>query len=154
LGISAVVRIEATGTRLSLVVLVIGVAFSAACFLERSLHDYMRAEIQPSGEPSVVTATLPKWLNRKKEHSGAIDRGKGEWRAELRTGTPQTHEGLWCWLPSVGATVPSNLKTYALPPPLIYEMPKLERYTHLKLKGQVLIVNPMTSKIVDMFPAT
>jgi len=100
LGISAVVRIEATGTRLSLVVLVIGVAFSAACFLERSLHDYMRAEIQPSGEPSVVTATLPKWLNRKKEHSGAIDRGKGVWRAELRTGTPQTHEGLWCWLPS------------------------------------------------------
>ena len=55
---------------------------------------------------------------------------------------------------TVGATVPSNLKTYALPPPLIYEMPKLERYTHLKLKGQVLIVNPMTSKIVDMFPAT
>ena len=56
--------------------------------------------------------------------------------------------------PTVGATVPSNLKTYALPPPLIYEMPKLERYTYLKLKGQVLIVNPMTSKIVDMFPAT
>jgi len=56
--------------------------------------------------------------------------------------------------PTVGATVPSNLTTYALPPPLIYEMPKLERYTHLKLKGQVLIVNPMTSKIVDMFPAT
>ena len=56
--------------------------------------------------------------------------------------------------PTVGATVPSNLKTHALPPPLIYEMPKLEQYTYLKLKGQVLIVNPMTSKIVEMFPAT
>jgi hypothetical protein len=56
--------------------------------------------------------------------------------------------------PTVGASLPSNLKTYALPPPLIYEMPKLERYTYLKFKGQVLIVNPMTSKIVDMFPAT
>jgi len=33
-------------------------------------------------------------------------------------------------------------------------MPKLEQYTYLKLKGQVLIVNPMTSKIVEMFPAT
>ena len=47
-----------------------------------------------------------------------------------------------------------TLIPHALPPPLIYEMPKLERYTYLKLKGQVLIVNLMTSKIVDMFPAT
>jgi hypothetical protein len=97
---SAVVKIEATGTRLSLVVLVVGVAFSAACFLERSLRDYMRGDIQPNGEPSAVTATLPKWLNRNKEHPGATDRGKEERRAELRTGPPQIQEGLWCWLPS------------------------------------------------------
>ena len=33
-------------------------------------------------------------------------------------------------------------------------MPALKRYTYLKLKGQVLIVNPMTGKIVDMFSET
>jgi len=54
--------------------------------------------------------------------------------------------------PAIGARLPPGLKTYALPPPLIYEMPKLKRYTYLKFKGQVLIVNPMDSKIVDMFP--
>src|SRR5262249_15062364 len=102
---SAVVRIEATATRLSLVVLVIGVAFSAACFLERSLQDYMlrdymRADVQPSGEPSDIAAALPKWLSRNKERGGATDRGKGERRAEPRTGAPQIQEGLWCWLPS------------------------------------------------------
>jgi hypothetical protein len=53
--------------------------------------------------------------------------------------------------PTVGATVPAALKPHALPPPLIYEMPALKRYTYLKFKGQVLIVNPMTRKIVDMF---
>jgi hypothetical protein len=99
-GISAAIKIEATGARLSLVVVVVGVAFSAACFLERSLQDYMRADIQPSGEPSDVTAALPKWLNRNKEHIGATDRGKGGRHAALRTGAPQTQEGLWCWLPS------------------------------------------------------
>jgi len=56
--------------------------------------------------------------------------------------------------PSVGEKLPPNLKTYALPPPLIYQMPKLKRYTYLKLKGQVLIVDPMNGKIADMFPQT
>jgi hypothetical protein len=38
LGMSEVIKIEATRTRLSLVVLVVGVAFSAACSLERLLR--------------------------------------------------------------------------------------------------------------------
>jgi hypothetical protein len=45
--------------------------------------------------------------------------------------------------------LPPSLKTYTLPPSLIYQMPKLKRYTYLKLKGQVLIVNPMSGKIPD-----
>ena len=64
LGISAVIKIEATRTRLSLIVVVIGVAFGAACFLERLLRDY------------------------------AKHRGKGERRAEHQTAAPQTQEGL------------------------------------------------------------
>jgi hypothetical protein len=100
LGMSAVIKIEATRMRLSLVVVVVGVAFSAACFLERLLRDYMRTDIQPTSEPSDVSGSLPKWLTRNKEHLGEKDRGKGERRAEPRTGALQTQEGLWCWLPS------------------------------------------------------
>jgi hypothetical protein len=100
LGISEVVKIEATRTRLLLVVVVVGVAFLAACFLERFLRGYLRTVIQPSGEPSDVTGSLPKWLNRNKEHLAAKNRGKAERRAEPRTGAPQVQEGLWCWLPS------------------------------------------------------
>jgi hypothetical protein len=94
LGMSAVIKIEATRMRLSLVVVVVGVAFSAACFLERLLRDYMRTDIQPNGEPSDVTGSLFKWLSRNKEHLGARHRGKGERRAESQTGAPQTQEGL------------------------------------------------------------
>jgi hypothetical protein len=46
------------------------------------------------------------------------------------------------------------LKPHALPPPLIYEIPKLKRYSYLKFKGKVLLVNPMSRKIVDMFSET
>ena len=94
LGMSAVIKIDATRMRLSLVVVVVGVAFSAACFLERLLRDYMRTDIQPNGEPSDVTGSLFKWLSRNKEHLGAKHRGKGERRAERQTGAPQTQEGL------------------------------------------------------------
>jgi len=54
--------------------------------------------------------------------------------------------------PSVGARIPASLKLHALPRPLIYELPILKRYTYLKFKHQVLIVNPMTRKVTDMFP--
>jgi len=56
--------------------------------------------------------------------------------------------------PAIGAKIPPGLRAHALPPPLIYEMPMLKRYTYLKFKGQVLIVNPMSGQIADMFPET
>lgn len=54
--------------------------------------------------------------------------------------------------PTIGAKIPPALKAHSLPPPLIYEMPALKQYTYLKFKGQVLIINPMSGKIVDIFP--
>jgi hypothetical protein len=54
--------------------------------------------------------------------------------------------------PSVGATLPAGLHPHTLPPPLLAEMPALERYAYLKFKQQVLIVDPMSRKIVDVFP--
>ena len=73
LGMSEVIKIEATRARLSLLVVVVGVAFSTACFLERLLRDYLRTDVQPNPEPSDVTGSLPKWLK------------KGERRAEPLT---------------------------------------------------------------------
>src|SRR5262249_46233534 len=69
LGLSTVIKIETTRTRLSLVVAVVGVAFSAAYFLERLLRDYMRTDTQPNGEPSDVADRLPKWLERGEPHA-------------------------------------------------------------------------------------
>ena len=89
LGMNAVIRIEATRARLSFVVVVFGVAFSAAYFLECLLRDYMRTEIQPNGDRNDIAGSLPKWLCRNKQYLGAKDQGKGERR-----------EGLWYWLPS------------------------------------------------------
>jgi hypothetical protein len=63
-------------------------------------------------------------------------------------------KGAKSYEPSVGAKIPKGLKPHAFPPPLIYEMPMLKRYTYLKFKDQTLIVNPMTRKIVEIVPQT
>jgi len=54
--------------------------------------------------------------------------------------------------PTPGAKIPAGLHPHSLPRPLIYEMPILRDYTYLKFKGQVLIIDAMSRKIVDMFP--
>ena len=64
LGMSAVVKIEATGTRLLLAVLVFGVAFGAASLLERILRDNVPTDIQPKGEPTEI---WPPWYSQFSE---------------------------------------------------------------------------------------
>jgi hypothetical protein len=76
----------------------------------------------------------------------ALSQENSEVSFELKESKPSEN-----FEPSVGAAVPKSLKPHPLPPPLIYEMPLLKRYTYLKFKHQVLIVNPMNRKIVEMF---
>lgn len=56
--------------------------------------------------------------------------------------------------PAVGATIPKGVKAQSLPTPVLSQMPELRDYLYVKMKDQVLIVNGMTNKIVDMFSET
>jgi len=41
-----------------------------------------------------------------------------------------------------------------MPPSLAKDLPILGNFGYMKMKGQVLIVNPRSKKIVDLFPVT
>ena len=56
--------------------------------------------------------------------------------------------------PSLGATIPAKLPMQAMPPTLAAELPMLADFSYIKMKGQILIVNPMSKKILDMFAVT
>jgi hypothetical protein len=56
--------------------------------------------------------------------------------------------------PAVGATLPKGVKAQSLPTPVLSRIPELRDYMYAKMKDQVLIVNGMTNKIVDMFSET
>ena len=56
--------------------------------------------------------------------------------------------------PSLGATIPAKLPMQVMPPSLAEELPMLGNFGYMKMKGQVLIVNPRSKKIVDLFPVT
>jgi len=66
----------------------------------------------------------------------------------------KSHKSAVSFDPKVDEKVPKALKAQAFPGPLITEIPPIREYTYLKFKDQVLIVNPLTGKIVDMFPET
>jgi hypothetical protein len=61
-------------------------------------------------------------------------------------------KGAQTFQPSVGAKLPKGLGLHPLPQPVVAEIKPLAHYTYVKFKDQVLIVNPMTRVIVDMFP--
>jgi hypothetical protein len=54
--------------------------------------------------------------------------------------------------PANGAKVPSQKKLplHPLPRPLVYQIPVLKQYYYAKLPSNVLIVDPMTRKVVDV----
>jgi hypothetical protein len=56
--------------------------------------------------------------------------------------------------PSLGATIPAKLPMQAMPPALSAKLPMLADFSYIKMKGQILIVNPMSKKILDMFAVT
>ena len=60
-GMSAVVKIEATQTRLFLVSVVFGVAFGAASLLDHLLRDQVPTDTQPTGEPTEI---WPRWYSQ------------------------------------------------------------------------------------------
>src|SRR5436305_8434637 len=53
--------------------------------------------------------------------------------------------------PAVGATLPKGINGQSLPAPVLSQMPELRDYKYVKMKDQVLIVDDMSKKIVDMF---
>jgi hypothetical protein len=58
------------------------------------------------------------------------------------------------FIPQVGAKLPKGVKGHSLPPAVLAQVPQLRDYKYVALTDQVLIVNAMTKKIVDVFPET
>src|SRR5262245_7076723 len=64
----------------------------------------------------------------------------------------KTTKGAKDFTPQVGAKLPNGVKGHSLPPPVLAKLPQLRDYKYVVMKDQVLIVNAMTKKIVDLFP--
>jgi hypothetical protein len=113
--------------------------------------------IAAAQESGALEQTIPPAVSSKLPPLHLSDEQRGRIRAVLRDVNSEVDFALKSnkpakdFSPSVGARIPAGLHPHSLPPPLIYEMPVLRDYTYLKFKHQVLIVDAMTRKIVDMF---
>jgi len=100
--------------------------------------------------PPPVSATVPPLHLSDAQRNQIQQALRGE-DTEVTFGT-KTTKPAESFNPTVGAKIPASLKPHTLPPPVLSQMPELKRYTYLKFKNQVLIVDPMSRKVVDMFP--
>ena len=56
--------------------------------------------------------------------------------------------------PKIGAALPKGVKPDGLPSELTQQIPQLADYGYAKMKDQILLINAMTGKIVDIIPET
>jgi hypothetical protein len=56
--------------------------------------------------------------------------------------------------PKIGAKLPTGIKPDGLPSELTQQIPQLADYGYSKMKDQILLVNAMTGKIVEIIPET
>jgi len=56
--------------------------------------------------------------------------------------------------PQAGAKLPKGVKGQSLPTAVLAQLPQLRDYKYVTMKDQVLIVDSMTKKIVDVFSET
>jgi len=108
------------------------------------------AVVQSVPPPVSQNPSVPP-LHLSDDQKSKIQQALRSENTEVTFGT-KTTKPTQSFNPTVGAKVPASLKPHTLPPPVLSQMPELKRYTYLKFKNQVLIVNPMTRKIVDIFP--
>jgi hypothetical protein len=70
---------------------------------------------------------------------------------EFRLKTTQSAKD---FTPKIGAALPKGVKPDGLPSELTQQIPELADYGYSKMKDQILLVNAMTGKIVDIIPET
>ena len=93
--------------------------------------------------PSPLQLTDPQ----RAQIRAALDQERSDVSFELKTAKPAASAK-----PAVGDKLPKGVTAHPLPRPLIYELPVLREYKYVKFRDQILIVNPVTDEIIDMFP--
>jgi hypothetical protein len=128
---------------------------AAGCLALMSVASAQNSSAPPGAVPQAIppaisqTPKLPP-LDLSDDQRAKIKQALRKQDTEVSFGT-KTTKAAKSFEPAIGAKLPAGLKAHALPPPAIYEMPLLKRYSYVKFKHQVLLVDPMTHKIVDMF---
>ena len=124
---------------------------SAMLLAMPAAHAAETGAVQQSVPPAVPQNTKPPPLQLSADQRGKIRDALRDVNSEVDFAL-KSNKPAQSFTPSVGTKIPAGLHPHTLPPPLIYAMPALKRYTYLKFKHRVLIIDPMSRKIVDMLP--
>ncbi len=136
--------------RVPLVIVVVGIVIgSAASWAQPGT----KGSVELSGGPAVSpNPSLPKLKLTNDQREQIRKAVLPEHNAvEFQLKTTKSAKS---FTPEIGEKLPKGVKAQALPIPIRSQIPELRDYWYVKMKDQVLIVDGMTNKIVDMFSET
>jgi hypothetical protein len=96
-------------------------------------------------------ATMPDHITLSDAEREKIRQLLAQEKTDITFNSPDTKDQKG-FNPVIGEKVPAKLPLLPMPTSLARQVPAVENYGYMKLKDQVLIVNPMSKTIVDMFP--
>ena len=140
----------------SAALLLIGVGMAAAASQANNQHPAAVMQSKTTGSATPVPQNVkPPPLNLTDQDRQKIRDAVVQHHDQIKLGKKATPEEK-DFKPAVGAKVPSGIanKDDALPQELVREIPVLKEYTYLLYNDQIMIVNPISKKVVDLFPAS
>ena len=128
-----------------------GVAAVALLALGATAQAQHKAPVELSNGTKVQQQhTVPK-LNLNNEQREQIRKGVMAQNSDIEFRLKSTKKAK-DFTPEIGAKLPKGIKPLGLPASVLAQLPQLRDYGYLTMKDQVLLVNAMTKKIVDVFP--
>jgi len=118
-----------------------------------SAADNTRGAVEQSGGNLVPQNPSPSQLHLTDAQRERIRQTMLTKHTEVEFQLP-TNKSAKDFTPKIGAQLPQGVKPVGVPSELIQEIPELADYGYSKMKDQILLVNAMTGKIVDIIPET
>ena len=113
--------------------------------------DNTRGAVEQSGGNVVPQDPTPPKLHLNDAQREQIRQALLSKHTEIEFQLPETKPAK-DFTPKIGTELPSGVKPDGLPSELTQQIPELANYGYSKMKDQILLVNAMTAKIVDIIP--
>jgi hypothetical protein len=128
------------------------VAATASCILMSASVAVIAQGTDTAANPIPDYPSVPPPLQLSDAQRAQIRAALDQEHSEVSVDELKKTKSAEAFEPALGEKLPKGVPAHALPQSLTHQLPVLKEYTYVKFRDKILIVHPITTEIVDMFP--